>query len=479
MRFRATSIFVMVMLSMSIFAGNVLAEEKSYEGVKLTVGLDGGFSARPFHWAVDAMEKEYGIKLKIQEIPRYDIFEKLITEFIAGTGAYDIFILVPCSTVGPIFGGGYAYPLNEFIEKWDPAWDDIIPTIRELYLTWGDQVYGLPYDGDAHILYYRKDLFSDPTERTNFRAKNGYELRAPQTWGEYLDIAEFFTRKKGEILAGEVLKEDFYGVSEALGKGEGYAWTLDRFVSYGAGFFDEDMNPTINTEAGVKALQNIIDSTKFAPPGVLHYNYTEQKDVYLKGRVAMEIQWTDIGILAEDPEMSSIVGKTGYAIMPGVKEDNAIVHRSFLPGGRLMAIAQTCKNPEAAYRVLQYICSPEVSLRSTLGIPEPTGCDPYRYSHFQSPKFRNLWPDAGDWADVILKTLEHGVPELILPGAPEYYSTLTDHMQKAVLGEMSPQDALDTVASDWRKINKKYGLEEQKEIFQDFLERSEKIKIAM
>lgn len=456
------------------FSSYGIAQE-SYKGVTLTVGLDGGFSARPFYWAVDPIEKKYGIKLKIQEIPRYEVFEKLITEFITGTGAYDIFVAVPLSTTGSFFGGGYAYPLDEFIEKWDPAWDDIIPTIRELFLKWGGKIYALPYDGDAHILYYRKDLFNDPTEKANFKTKHGYELRPPQTWDEYLDIAKFFTRKKGQVLAGEVLKDDFYGDSEALGKGEGYAWSLDRFISYGTSYFDEEMNPTLDTEAGVKALQNIVESTKFAPPGVLHFNYTEQKDVYLQGKVAMVMQWTDIGILAENPELSTIVGKSGYGMMPGVIENGKVVHRCLLPGGRLMAIASTCKHPEAAYRVLQYISSPEVSLRSTLGIPEPTGCDPYRYSHFASPKFRTLWPTAGDWADVIRETLEHGSPEMALPGAPEYYSALIDNVQKAVLGELSVRDALKEITKEWRKITEKYGLEEQKKLYRDFMSRWEQV----
>ena len=32
------------------------------------------------------------------------------------------------------------------------------------------------------ILYYRKDLFEDPDNMAEFKAKYGYDLGPPQTW---------------------------------------------------------------------------------------------------------------------------------------------------------------------------------------------------------------------------------------------------------------------------------------------------------
>ena len=44
---------------------------------------------------------------------------------------------------------------------------------------------------------YREDLFADAGERQAFKAKHGYDLAAPQTYKQLLDVAKFFTRKKG------------------------------------------------------------------------------------------------------------------------------------------------------------------------------------------------------------------------------------------------------------------------------------------
>jgi len=56
------------------------------------------------------------------------------------------------------------------------------------------KTYCIPIFWNSHGLFYRKDLFEDPTEKANFKAKYGYELRVPRTFDELVDVAEFFTR---------------------------------------------------------------------------------------------------------------------------------------------------------------------------------------------------------------------------------------------------------------------------------------------
>ena len=38
------------------------------------------------------------------------------------------------------------------------------------------------YDGDMLQVTYRKDLFEDPTEQKNFKAKNGWDLAPATDW---------------------------------------------------------------------------------------------------------------------------------------------------------------------------------------------------------------------------------------------------------------------------------------------------------
>ena len=74
-------------------------------------------------------------------------------------------------------------------------------------------MYGVPANSCIGFLTYRRDLFENAEEQAAFKEKYGYDLEVPSDWDAYRDAAEFFTRKKGEKLAGEVLDRDFYGVS--------------------------------------------------------------------------------------------------------------------------------------------------------------------------------------------------------------------------------------------------------------------------
>jgi len=166
----------------------------------------------------------------IEEIARETLREKTTTVLMAKKERYDV------SYVDKAWTGGYAKagllrPLNDFIK--DPnvvaPWfsiDNLRPPIDDL--TVDGKIYGFPSEGDCQFLFWRTDLFNHPEERAAFKAKYGYDLKVPETWKEYLDVARFFTRKKDERLAGKILEEDFYGTT-LEGKRTEACWKLPPF----------------------------------------------------------------------------------------------------------------------------------------------------------------------------------------------------------------------------------------------------------
>ena len=64
-------------------------------------------------------------------------------------------------------------------------------------------------------------------------------------------------------------------------------------------------------------MQNFVDSLDNAPPDVRAYGYDELRDAFLKGTVAMVVQWTDVPKKGADPNQSEIVGKIGVGRVPG------------------------------------------------------------------------------------------------------------------------------------------------------------------
>ena len=64
------------------------------------------------------------------------------------------------------------------------------------------------------ISKYRKDVIDNPEYQAKYKAETGKELRVPQTWKEYAEIASFFNGwdwdNDGELEYGsaEVMKKD-------------------------------------------------------------------------------------------------------------------------------------------------------------------------------------------------------------------------------------------------------------------------------
>ena len=56
------------------------------------------------------------------------------------------------------------------------------------------QIVGLPFHDGPECLIYRKDLFESQKEQAAYFTKYGKNLRVPQTWEDFMQVAEFFNR---------------------------------------------------------------------------------------------------------------------------------------------------------------------------------------------------------------------------------------------------------------------------------------------
>ena len=238
---------LVVMIGLVAGIGQTAAPQAAAQDkVKLVVVGDGGANQIAWFWNQQEMQDEFGVTLEIIGFSFEDLYTKLKTEFVAGTGAFDIVVYYP-KHLGDFVANGYLIPLTPYINGGPGAdMEDIVPAFRDLNGKIGNDYYGLPYDGDVLALFYRTDLFSNVEEMAAFQAKYGYPLAPPETWDQYLHVAEFFTRKAGDKLAGETLAKDFYGTATYGSKDFQYAWYLNYAASMGVTYFDETMKPGIN-----------------------------------------------------------------------------------------------------------------------------------------------------------------------------------------------------------------------------------------
>lgn len=113
---------------------------------------------------ISEFEAETGIKVEIEYLERSALNTKQEMELGMQSGAYDVMHMDPSKAVR-YERAGWAEPLDDLIASSDPNItrpdldvNDFIPGYLNLQKANG-KTLGLPFSGEAAILYYRTDLF--------------------------------------------------------------------------------------------------------------------------------------------------------------------------------------------------------------------------------------------------------------------------------------------------------------------------------
>lgn len=405
----------------------------------------------------DAFEQQSGIKLNIEKAPYLEYAGKVFNDATTKGGQYDV-VFMETNRMGDLDNAGYLTDLTSWVEKYDPDLSDMIPPQSQVWPQYNGKYVGLPTDGDVFMFYYRKDLLEDPTEQSNFQSKYGHELAVPETYDEYREVVEFFTRPDDKL----------YGAVEWRVKGATYWWFWQRLWSNGGTYFADDMSAAINSPEGVKALEDMKDLNQFMPPDVLSYGYVETVAAMQNGTAFSNITWPAAGKNVADPATSKTAGMWGYATVPGYVVEGSPNPKSMsAPGYNLIVPEYSKQNKEAAYLYAQWIVSPENLIVAN---SNPQGnTDVIRTSIFDDPKMGEIFDGAEEYLQSQKANLGQAVPDPIMPGYTEYTQALEIEISTFLTGGKSAQQALDDAASAWNKTTDGFGREQQQQIWQNFL----------
>jgi multiple sugar transport system substrate-binding protein len=353
------------------------------------------------------------IEIVMEHVSYDQLHDKEWVSFNAsGDSAYDI-IDVDEIWTAEMANAGFIIPVT------DRYTDEMKSGILQSGLTiatYNGELYGVPMFNDVLFFYYNEEMLQQA----------GYD-HPPATWDEFTEMS--LTLQERGITDGAASSWGF-SANEGL-----VAYFASFLGSHGGSFFDENGNPTFNDEKGVRALQFMVDSLNNGVMDKASINYTDRQilDAFKSGKTAFVSGWSFYwGELTADD--SPVKGKVKVGLLPAVE---GAPHATGT-GSMYLAITQQSQNPDAAWKVIEFLGSKEQQKKQSIDAGS-------------LPIWEELYGDEelnanhGALPDMV-KQLEQTISRPSLDGYMEFSKDLQVAIQAALMGQKTPQQALDEIA---------------------------------
>lgn len=364
-------------------------------------------------------QKANGATVSYDLVPWPELHDKMATTFASGEHVWDI---VYMSGWVPEF----AKFLTPFSTKLSKELVDDLPKSSFATVTWDGETSGVVFTLSLLTLFYNTELLQ----------KAGFK-EAPKTWDELKAVAKGTTHD-GQF--GWVLN---YG--EPAGIGGTASYWMCFLQQAGGKLYNEDGSPAFNNDAGISALQMMIDLMPYTDPGSISYvGINDATNVMTAGKAGMMMNWPFMWKPANDPASSKIVGKLAGALLPAGPAGSASID-----GTDAWTITKTSKNPDLAIKLIEFYLDKEVQKRQAID----TGWLPIRLSILSDPEVQAALPNAA----VVLEQAKHPYDSYVTPDYNEVTVALGTEINKALAGKSSAKDALTEAESLVGAIVKKRG----------------------
>ncbi len=397
-------------------------------------------------------EAETGIPVEIIPAGETEIIPKVMQDITTGSGTYDIYT-GPWNAVGDKVDAKGILNLDEFVEKHKPDWGDPergTPTaeMEKLLYTYNGSYYTISIDGDFQTWVYRKDLFEDADNKKAFEDKYGWSLGPPRTWQETDQISEFF-HAKGVPTCN--LISPFWGLAIFYARFAGQA-------NPNYYFFDEDGNPNLDTDIGIKVLEEHVKTKDWSSRDILTWTWAEAYGAMGQAEGLMMSTYTNLRKFndrheADGTPATPATGKLGSFLPPGNAFGDELVRRSCLYYNINAEISAQSEHPEVAYLFMQWASSTRTFSWMS---GNPGGYfDPFQKANFQEPLVLQTYHD--DHCAIIQETIARSAPTINFAGQGAFDNALDEQIQAVMVGEKTAEEAMQKASKEWRKIIKKRG----------------------
>lgn len=386
---------------------------------------------------IPAFTKSTGIRVKYQELPYDAVRQREVTSISSRLGSYDV-IFVDDIWMYEYARKGYVIPLDPYIARDRFDIDDFSATARRAEAELDGKTWLIPQRADVQVLFYRQDLFDDLRHQRSFRARYGRPLVIPETWGDYGQVAVYFTTALGNT------RPRVYGSGETLKRPHfAFEFFAMRYWSItGTQFFTDTREPAFATPQGAAALTELVKLKGVAAPGSANAAHDETIAAFARGELAMAPQWYAFYPTLRDPKGSTVGEKLGVALVPGTRLDDGTIRRTPSIGGGSLGIPVDAKNRDAAWLFIRHMTSKDFMARAAL-----RGDIVPRKSAYLDPRLKQQNPAVPTY--VASLEIAWFRPRLVRYAEAE--AVIGRAVSRAFIGEAPPAEALASAAEEIKR----------------------------
>lgn len=384
-------------------------------------------------------EKETGIAVNVEQIPLSSYQDKAFLEFGGSRTRFDILI-----GDSQWIGRGATKGLYLELTDWLPTVVDlktIHPRAAKYlceYPMGSGKWFAAPCETDAIGLAYRKDWFEDPKEKAAFQEKFGRELKVPESWEEFREVATFFQRPE----------EKRYGCAMPSDRAyDGLTMGVQNVLwAFGGMWHAEDSMKVVghlDTQGTIDAIEFFRELVKLGPKGAERLDYGQVLEAFTNGSTAMLLNY-----FAFFPGIEQKFGeKAGFAVVPGHAGK-----RVASLGGQGMSISTKipAEQQELAKQFIAWFQKRETQEK---WITKPAGFTA-NAEILKSAEFRERTKYNGPFADSVDAMQDFWN----VPCYNELLAATQRYVGMAVDGEMPTAEAVKKLAEEKERILREAGL---------------------
>jgi ABC-type glycerol-3-phosphate transport system substrate-binding protein len=345
--------------------GTFVANSKKDDTVQLTFVVPSGYVEHASR-VLAAMYESIHPEIRVQVIAEpFHVAVNLLRRslWLITPGSVDV-VMVPSTFMSEVANSGCIEPLDYWVRKAGLDLESDFPKtadgkstleimcIREVSGL-SRYIFGLPYQNDVQVLYYRKDLL------------DAAGSAIPQTIDEYISAVEQLHRPQDGVY-GNVLPAS----PQTLCLVDAWVWILKAL---GGELMTEDLEPAVDSEVGRRSLEVFYSLYRLSPSDSTKYSSRDAARVMRSGKAAFMSNWHIFANHMDDVD-SPVAGKIGYALLPG--------GRCQLAGWEL-CMSTNSHHKDQAFDFMSFLISSSLEVQEAF---QAHGGDSYRLSSMTNPK---------------------------------------------------------------------------------------------